>query len=88
LGNDTWVVGAEYDTASFKKLKVALHALGYHIGSESFGVGGSQAISTWHVSGPAGALVVESETYVGLTVRGPKELVAQVKESVLRGADF
>jgi hypothetical protein len=80
MSADHWVVGSEYDHAIFERLCAALLALGYRLGSEWNGIGGSQEISHWEVSCPDGSLTVEAETYIGLSVSGPANLVAAVKQ--------
>jgi hypothetical protein len=79
MSAEHWIVGSEHGQALFAQLGTSLRALGYRLGNEWSGVGGSQDISHWEVSGPEGSLVVEAETYVGLSVSGPKELVLAVK---------
>ena len=58
MSADRWVVGSEYDDALFERLGVALLALGYRLGSEWHGVGGSQEISHWVIGCPDGSLTV------------------------------
>jgi hypothetical protein len=47
---DTWVVGAEYDAAVFQRLGSALEWLGYEFEKASWGVAGSQELTTWRAS--------------------------------------
>ncbi|MBU1413208.1 hypothetical protein KKC22_16990 [Myxococcota bacterium] len=75
-----WIVGPEYDKALFERLALTLRALGYRLGSEWSGVGGSQEISHWEISGPSGSLILEAETYVGLSLSGSAELVVEVRQ--------
>ena len=79
-GDKTWVVGPEWDDALLLRLGDALKALGYRVDKHEWGVGGSQELSTWNVHGDAGALRIEAETYIGLTVTGPSRLVDAVKQ--------
>lgn len=80
--NETqWVVGREFDEAVYRRLGATLRAYGYTVDSESWGVAGSQELSTWKVSGPRGALVVEAETYIGLTVTGSAPLIDELKQA-------
>ena len=83
MDTETWVVGAEYEGPQFGKLGRALRELGYAPLPPEYGVGGSQEIRTWRAVGPLGELVVEAETYIGLTLSGPKLLVGSVRERVL-----
>lgn len=74
-----WVVGPEHDENVFRRLGAALRALGFGLGDEWRGVAGSQDVSHWELDSPGGSLVVESETYVGLSVQGPAELVHRLR---------
>ena len=76
---EQFIVGAEHDQMLFLQLGSALRKLGYNLGTSWHGVGGSQDICHWVVVSPAGQLTVEAETYIGLSVSGPPELVAQVR---------
>ncbi len=80
MSAEKWIVGAEYDQALFLSLGRCLSELGYAAENKSWGVGGSQEISEWVVTGPKGTLFIESETYIGLSVSGPTELVLQMRQ--------
>ena len=80
MSSEHWIVGSEHDHVLFEQLGEALRELGYTLCNEWSGVGGSQDISHWNVLGPNGSLTVESETYIGLSVSGPTELVSAVKQ--------
>ena len=75
MGIETWVVGAEYDKALFMALGSALRELGCKLEDDSWGIAGSQERARWVVESSLGQLVVEAETYVGLSVSGPVEAV-------------
>ena len=74
-----WVVGPEHDSVLQRNLHVALQRLGYESVASSWGIGGSQEVTTLTVRGPGGALKVEAETYVGLVVEGPPPLVEALR---------
>ncbi len=76
---ETWVVGSETDSKLFHKLGNALKSCGYVINEDWSGIGGSQEISHWELSNPKGDLVIESETYIGISVQGNKSLVHELK---------
>lgn len=80
MNAEYWLVGAEHDQLLFAQLGDVLRALGYHLDDDWYGIAGSQEISHWVVSGPGGSLTVEAETYVGLVVAGPVELVTALKQ--------
>jgi hypothetical protein len=70
-----WVVGDEYDEVVFARLKRALGDLHYSVEDQWSGLAGSQDIHQWRAVSPAGQLIIESETYVGLSVDGPPSLI-------------
>lgn len=72
------VLGPEFDIALTERLHRLVKASGGRISVASFGVGGSQEITRYEVTFPTGTLVVKAETYVGLSIRGPEELVQAV----------
>ena len=72
-------MGPEHDEKVFRRLGAALRALGFGLGEEWLAVAGSQDVSHWELHSPAGSLVVESETYVGLSVQGPADLVHRLR---------
>jgi hypothetical protein len=77
---ETWVVGPEHDDRLRARLGEVLRALGCRIDHREWGVAGSQEISTWDVHSASGMLRIEAETYVGLTVTGPRNLVDAVRQ--------
>jgi hypothetical protein len=80
--NETqWNVGPEFDEALLRRLGATLRACGYAVDSKSWGVAGSQELSTWKVSGPRGVLLVEAETYMGVTVTGASPLIDELKNA-------
>jgi hypothetical protein len=80
MATERWVVGPEHDDRLFRRLGAALTERGFKLGAEWEGVAGSQDISHWEAHSTQGALTVESETYVGLSVEGPSDLVGLVRE--------
>lgn len=79
MNSETWVAGAETDAGLLPRLRVALRALGYELGEHWFGAAGSQQISHWEVQPLRGRLRVEVETYMGVMVEGPSDLVSEVR---------
>jgi len=75
-----WLVAEEHDEKAFERLGEALLAMGGSLERSHWALGGSQEISTWHIIYPDGALAVTAETYCGLRVSGPKELVVRAQE--------
>jgi hypothetical protein len=80
----TIVLGDEYDARLRDALRAALVELGARTGDRSWGVGGSQEIQQLDVAIGERTLHVESETYIGLTIRGDAELVDRVADLVKR----
>jgi hypothetical protein len=72
------VLGDEYDEALRHALMDALAALGATIEAHQWGLGGSQIIQTTKVLLGKDLLVVESETYVGLSLFGEARVVDRI----------
>jgi hypothetical protein len=79
MSSERLIIGPEHDATLLQKLGNVLRLLGYRVDNQWSGVAGSQDISHWEVASPKGVLVVEAETYVGLSVFGPQELVSELK---------
>jgi hypothetical protein len=79
---ETWTVGPEYDDAIQSRLKAVLLELGYSPQDQWWGVAGSQEITHCELRGALGNLIVEAETYVGLTVTGADVAVSEVRERI------
>ena len=74
-----WVVGDEYDEVVFARLKRVLGDLHYSVRDQWSGLAGSQDIQQWTAVSPSGQLTIESETYVGLSVKGPPSVIADLQ---------
>ena len=85
--SETWVVGPEYDDVLLGRLRRTLVALGYRVGEASWGVTGSQELSTWEARSASGSVLIQAETYVGLSVTGAAPLVGEVKQCFERSAN-
>ena len=75
-------LGHEYDRQLFEALGDALREKGAALHSDSWGVGGSQEISTWDLTVDGEAVRVEAETYIGLTIEGPSACVDALAAAV------
>lgn len=80
MATERWVVGPEHDEKLFYRLGAVLRAMRFDLGSKWVGGAGSQDISHWELTSMDGALIVESETYMGLSIEGPAELVRRVRQ--------
>jgi hypothetical protein len=80
VGSDkTLVLGPEYDERLRLILRDALHRLGgRQISPTKRLMGGSQELDSIEVEVAGQRLVVESETYVGLSISGPADLVDRI----------
>jgi hypothetical protein len=76
------IVGEEYDEALRHAVMAELAALGATIEAQQWGLGGSQIIHTTKLRLGKDTLVVESETYVGLSLSGPARVVDRVVDRV------
>lgn len=84
MANDvrTIVLGDEYDETLKAALKAVLQKSGA-IGLEnSWSVGGSQELESVKVKIGNDVITIESETFVGLTVSGPNEIVEALAQRV------
>jgi hypothetical protein len=84
---ETWTAGAEHDETASARLRLAVESLGYKPKNQWWGVGGSQEITHVELVGPAGEIVVEAETYVGLTVTGDANAIAAIRSAVEAGVE-
>jgi hypothetical protein len=76
----TVLLGAEHDDAMRSALRDVLVRLGGKVLSGDWGVGGSQELETLQIQVGGDTVVVEAETFVGLSVRGPEDLVERIQE--------
>lgn len=78
----TAVLGAEYDEKLQAALCCALKKMGARRKGRFWGLGGSQELhqSTFVVGGRT--LTVEAESYVGLSVCGPKAVIEELRRLV------
>jgi hypothetical protein len=85
VGSDkTLVLGPEYDERLRLILRDTLHRLGgQQIAATKSLLGGSQALDSIEVEVAGQRLVVESETYVGLSISGPADLVDRIHGMVM-----
>jgi hypothetical protein len=83
-GDKTVVLGPEYDDALRTKLRDALVRLGAQLQSKDWVVGGSQELETVVVQVGSSQVVIEAETYVGLSISGSPGLIDRI--SALVGA--
>jgi hypothetical protein len=72
------VIGREYDKALRHELFEVLAELGGQITARQWGLGGSQVLETAKVSIGKDTLVVEAETYIGLTLSGEARVVDRI----------
>ena len=76
-------IGEEYDDATFTALRRVLSREAAEIEDESWGVGGSQEVSTWKVKIKNEEIEITAETYIGLTITGSAELVSRLASAVI-----
>jgi hypothetical protein len=82
MQNRTVRLGDEYDDALREALVAVLRELGGYSESHEWGVGGSQEIENLEVDVRGQRVVVESETYVGLSITGEDSLVSRIEALV------
>lgn len=74
----TLTLGPEYDKATRMALRAVLLELGALLSVQRWGLGGSQEVETMLVRIKESEIVVEAETYIGLTITGDEDLVTLV----------
>ena len=77
----TWTVGPEFDGPHFARLRAALTVLQYTRIEGTWGVGGSQEVASSVWTGPSGAVRIEHETDVGLSVSGEAQCVEALRRA-------
>lgn len=85
MNNDsprTLKLGEEFDEAARQALHQVLLDLNASMVDEKWGIGGSQEIETVTVRIEERELLVEAETYIGLTITGDDDLVTVVANLV------
>jgi hypothetical protein len=83
INEKTVILGSEYDDSLREVLRNVLMQLGGKGFSCDWGVGGSQEIERTQVQLGANRVIIEAETYIGLSIRGPSELVNQIRDIVM-----
>ena len=78
----TAVLGPEYDDLLRTTLRNVIKRMKGKSISRSWGVGGSQEIETELVQIGTEQIVIESETYIGLSIYGAVKLVDHIKDMV------
>lgn len=83
----TVILGPEYDNDLLATLRDVLNELGGDVHAQSWGVGGSQELATSEVKIGSQFVFVEAETYIGLMIRGPADLVGKIEAMVTGRSD-
>lgn len=84
---NTLILGDEFDERLRDALMDVLAEMGANITDKSFGVGGSQELESLVVDVVGKSVIVEAETYVGISITGESTLVDQIAEMVKRRLD-
>ncbi len=78
----TIVLGTEYDNDLIRKLKQILIDKGGKIVEEIKGIGGSQEFKQYSVIIDGVTLIVEIETYIGVSITGPGFIVNGIAHQI------
>ena len=79
---DTIILGDEYDDALRAALWRVLLEMDVELIDRTWGVGGSQEVETARIRIGEDLLIVESETYMGLSLQGPKLVIERIALAV------
>lgn len=74
----TVVLGTEFDLILRQRVRAALKKLGAQRVDARWGIAGSQEVGIERWQTDEAQLVLEAETYIGLSLSGPPELVTAV----------
>ena len=74
----TIVLGTEFDEPLRKILAEVMRELGARTLDTSWGLGGSQELTTAKMTIKGKVVDVESETYIGLSISGDEDLVDEI----------
>lgn len=77
------VIGREHDRGLGEHLRAVLLRLGAKKRSHDWVVAGSQEIETYVFDVGSEELTVETETYIGASLRGPAQLVRRIQAMLL-----
>jgi DNA-binding transcriptional regulator PaaX len=80
----TIVLGDEHDQGLREALRAVLIESGAGVLERTWGVGGSQEIESLEVSIGNDRMTIEAETFIGLSLIGPRPLVEHIAELVGR----
>ena len=80
------ILGDEHDDALRQSLMACLASLGADVAARQWGLGGSQTLETMRVYLGKDLVVVEAETYVGLSIQGEARVVNRVADALKKRA--
>lgn len=80
----TVTLGPEWDNAVRQTVARALKHIGAEVTGDSWGVGGSQVLETLDVVIGDRTIRIEAETYMGLSLTGPADLVDRIADMVAK----
>jgi len=78
------VLGNEYDNQLRRVLMEVLKELGGQVRSKDWGVAGSQEIESLEVEIGGRCILVEAETFIGLSITGENDLIERIAALVKR----
>lgn len=72
------ILGDEYDNTLRENLRTVLIRNGATTNESSWNVGGSQEIESLHIELEGRKITIEAETFVGLSISGPKSIIERI----------
>ena len=78
------VLGNEYDDVLRRALMDCLTSMGAEVTARQWGLGGSQTLETTKIYLGKDLIVVEAETYAGLSITGEARLIDRVASMLER----
>ena len=75
-------LGPEWDAGLLSRLHATVVSAGGAMKNVSWGVGGSQEVTSYRIQLPDGEIEAEAQTYMGLVLRGRPELVEPLVRAI------
>jgi len=79
-----WIIAEEYNSDALEKLKSILNTFDFDCSNAFSGVAGSQEVSHWELHSKIGSIVVELETYIGLSIEGDVKVIEKIKNEYFK----
>lgn len=83
MANETRLIGDEFDAGLRDRLMLVLRELEAETITSTWGVGGSQELESLEVKIDGQRVLIEAETYIGLSITGDSALIQKIAGKLL-----